>query len=519
MSAIITDQFRILSAENFLNSIGSTANSYYAFVGLTNSTDYKSDWETSPLDPIDSFDNYNDIWDTIVALKKINSDDVRQVIRRIEWQSGNTYDMYRHNISRDNRSKTSNRTSLYESNFYVMNSEYRVYICLNNGTDPENPTGRPSLDEPTFTDLEPRPAGVSGDGYIWKYLYTIKPNDIVKFDTLNYIPTPKNWLTNTENAPIRNHADPLVSGQIKTILITNRGSGIFDSEDPTSATKSYTNVPIVGDGSGAEATIVVGTDGTVESINVTNGGQNYTYGVVDLVSAGISGDTLPTFDVIIPPPGGHGSNIYTELGAKNVLVYSRIENDNLNPDFITGNKIARVGIIKNPISFDSTSVLSTQKASNTYAIKLTGAFESASFPSNSRITQTISGVGTAVGRVVSYDNKTGVLKYWQDRSNVGFQTGTSSLNFTPEFGYNLIRFSSSGGTVNGTINNLSVDSGFTGISTSIGGINYNLGQEFFNGISNPEVKKYSGEMIYIDNRPSITRSSNQKEDIKVILQF
>jgi hypothetical protein len=26
-------------------------------------------------------------------------------------------------------------------------------------------------------------------------------------------------------------------------------------------------------------------------------------------------------------------------------------------------------------------------------------------------------------------------------------------------------------------------------------------------------------MIYIDNRPSITRSSNQKEDIKVILQF
>jgi DUF2075 family protein len=35
----------------------------------------------------------------------------------------------------------------------------------------------------------------------------------------------------------------------------------------------------------------------------------------------------------------------------------------------------------------------------------------------------------------------------------------------------------------------------------------------------PEVKKYSGNIIYVDNRPSITRSSNQKEDIKVILQF
>jgi hypothetical protein len=29
-------------------------------------------------------------------------------------------------------------------------------------------------------------------------------------------------------------------------------------------------------------------------------------------------------------------------------MYSRIENDNQNPDFITGNQIARVGIVENP---------------------------------------------------------------------------------------------------------------------------------------------------------------------------
>jgi hypothetical protein len=513
MSAIITDQFRILSSENFLSSIGSTFNHYYSFVGLTNSTDYKADWETSPLDPIDSFDNYNDIWDTIIALKKITSDDVRQVIRKITWQSGNTYDMYRHDISRNNLSKPSNKTSLYESNFYVMNSDYKVYICLHNGTDPENPNGRPSLDEPTFTDLEPKSAGVSGDGYIWKYLYTIKPSDIIKFESLDYMPTPKDWPTNSENSQVRNHADPTVSGQIKIITITGRGSGLSNS------LITYSNVPIIGDGFGATATIVIGNDGTVESINVTNGGQNYTYGIVDLSSAGISGLVLPTFDVIIPPPGGHGKNVYTELGAKNVLIYSRIENDNLNPDFITGNKVARVGIIKNPDSFDSSTTLTAAKASNAYAVKLTGNFSSALFPANSIITQTIPGIGTAVGRVVSYDNKTGVLKYWQDRSNVGFQTGTSSLTFSPQFGYNLVRFSSSGGIINGSINNLSVDTSFTGFSTTINMMTYNLGQYFTNGISNPEVKRYSGEMIYIDNRPSITRSLNQKEDIKVILQF
>ncbi len=95
MSAIITDQFRILSAENFSLSVASTANAYYSFVGLTNSIEYKTDWEQTPLSPIDSFDNYNDVWDTIIGLKKINPDDVRQVIRRIDWVSGNTYDMYR----------------------------------------------------------------------------------------------------------------------------------------------------------------------------------------------------------------------------------------------------------------------------------------------------------------------------------------------------------------------------------------------------------------------------------------
>jgi hypothetical protein len=515
MSAIITDQFRILSAENFISSIGSTSSSYYSFVGLTNSTDYNEDWEQSPPTPIDSFDNFHDIWDTIIALKKINSEDVRQVIRRIDWESGITYDMYRHNISRDNLSTYTNKTNLYESNYYVMNSNYQVYICLNNGTDPENTKGRPSIDEPTFIDLEPRSAGSSGDGYIWKYLYTINPNDLIKFDSISYIPVPSNWDSNSSVANIRNNANSQSSGQIKITLIKNRGSGLGEF-------KSYTNVPIVGDGTGAEATVIVGNDSTVESISITNGGNGYTYGVVDLESAGITGNQLPVFEVIIPPDGGHGFNIYKELGAKNVLVYSRIENDNLNPDFITGNKIARIGIIKNPKSFGSNSILKDQKVSNTYAIKLEGSdneISSSSFPPNSIITQT-TGIGTAVGRVVSYDNKTGVLKYWQDRTMVGFSTGSTAQSSIPEYGYNLIRFSSSGGQIIGVNNNLSIDTGFSGIvTTTINSMTYNLGQYFTNGISNPEVQKYSGDMIYIDNRPSITRSVNQKEDIKVILQF
>ena len=67
--------------------------------------------------------------------------------------------------------------------------------------------------------------------------------------------------------------------------------------------------------------------------------------------------------------------------------------------------------------------------------------------------------------------------------------------------------------------NLSIDNLFNGISSVINNRTYYLGQSFTNGISSPEVRKHSGNIIYVDNRPSITRSSNQKEDIKVILQF
>jgi hypothetical protein len=303
------------------------------------------------------------------------------------------------------------------------------------------------------------------------------------------------------------------------VTIVNRGIGLG------TANQTYTRVPIHGDGTGAECTITVNNDSKIDSVTVTSGGTGYTYGTVDLVSGNVpTGTTSPIFNVIIPPQGGHGADIYRELGAYNVMVYSRIENDLENPDFITGNQVARIGIIENPQAYNSTSLLTSDKASAVSAIKLTGiGYSTATFPADSIITQTIGVGSTAVGRIVSYDNTTGVLKYWQDRSLAGFNTvGTAQTN--PTYGFKLHRFSSSVGTggtttIVGTDASLSIHTGFTGISTVINSRTYYLGQEFTSGISNPEVKKYSGNIVYVDNRPSITRSTNQKEDIKVILQF
>ena len=516
MAAIITDQIRILNAKNFLAGVTSTANAYYSFIGLPNPTDIESTWDTSPPSPKDNFDEEDNYWDTMIALKKINSSDARQVVTRRLWTSGTTYDMYRSDYSRTNTAKVSGATNLYAATYYVINSDYRVYICLNNGIDPDNPNGKPSLDEPTFTDLEPKKAGTSGDGYLWKYLYTIKPSDIVKFESTDFIPVPTDWSTNSDVASVRDNA---VDGAIKIVTITDRGVGLG------TANSTYTKVPIKGDGTGAECTIVINNDQKVSDVTVSTAGQNYTYGNVDLEAGGVpTGSTRPTFDVIIPPPGGHGFDVYRELGAYNVLLYSRIENDVENPDFITGNHIARVGVLENPKATTG-SLLSADKASAVSALRLAGTgYSSATFDADSTFTQTVSSGTTAVGRVVNYDQTTGVLKYWQDRTMAGFNTvGTAQTD--PTYGFNLTEFTATPGT-NGSLtiiptsgSNLAIDTSFTGVSTVINNRTYYLGQEFTSGLASPEVKKYSGNVIYVDNRPSITRSKNQKEDIKVILQF
>ena len=519
MAAIITDQLRILNAKNFVAGVQSSSNSYYTFIGIPNATDYQSDWNTSPPSPIDNFEEVNNTyWDGMLALKKIAPSDVSQVVRKTTWTSGITYDMWRNDISRNNPSQPSGSFDIYSANYYVINSDYRVYICLFNNANPENNfNGGPSLDEPTFTDLEPRTAGSSGDGYIWKYLYTISPSQAIKFDSTNYIPVPSDWYTNSTYAPVKNNA--AASGQLKTITIRNRGVALGD------ANKTYTGVPILGDGEGAEATIVINNDSQVQSITVSKGGSGYTFGTVDLVAGGVpTGTTAPVFNVIIPPPGGHGADIYRELGAYNVLTYSRFENDTENPDFIVGNQFAAVGLVENPLAYNSTQNLTLDKASAVYALKLTGTgYSEASFTPDAQITQTVGVGSTAVGRVVSYDQTTGVLKYWQDQALAGFNTN-GTQNTSPTYGFHLNRFTAdinSGGNfsiVGGSVN-LAIQTSFQGVSTVINSRTYYLGQNFINGVSQPESEKYSGNIIYLDNRPSVTRSSSQKEDVKIILQF
>jgi hypothetical protein len=54
---------------------------------------------------------------------------------------------------------------------------------------------------------------------------------------------------------------------------------------------------------------------------------------------------------------------------------------------------------------------------------------------------------------------------------------------------------------------------------TINNTDYDLGSRFTSGYSSPELKKNSAQVLYIDNRKSITRANDQIEDIKVVVEF
>ena len=125
MSAIVTDQFRILNASNFVESVESTSNSYYITVSLPNPTAVgfgrTSDWNTSPPAPLDSIAYNSHAGDVVLYGKKITSANIRRIIRRIDWVAGTRYEMYRDDYSIQNPSPLTNAATLYNSNYYVIN--------------------------------------------------------------------------------------------------------------------------------------------------------------------------------------------------------------------------------------------------------------------------------------------------------------------------------------------------------------------------------------------------------------
>lgn len=523
MSALVTDQFRILNATNFIESVDN--DSYYVWVGLSNPNisgfGRNANWDggtgvTNGVvpNPVDNLDYLTQYEDTLLFGKKVTSSNIRRVVKRVDWVRGKKYDMYRHDYSITNVSPIAKRARLYDSEYYVINSDYKVYICTQNGSSGINTTGNQSLYEPTHTDLEPTVAGLGGDGYYWKYLFTVSPSDIIKFDSTEYITLPNNWSNSTDSqiVSVRENGDSTVNdNQIKTVYIDNPGSNY-------QVLSEAVEVDILGDGTGGKVSIETNSSGEIINTTVTSGGKGYTYGIVDLGPIQPGGNIANPAKLIpiIPPSRGHGYDLYKELGADRVMIYSRF--DDSSRDFPTNTKFCQIGILKNPTRFISTDTFTDAQFSGLYSINFSSVNDILPIVGE-KITQSSTG---AVGYVASYDSDTKVLKYFRDRSL--YYAPAPSYDQTDYVGVSTdgnanVNFSNTGGNVTAPGGFVGQISSFSGITTTVNNSIINLGVTFEDGLANPEINKKTGDIIYIDNRPLVSRNIRQKEDIKIILEF
>ena len=504
--ALVTDKFRIYSAESFRNTLTAT-NKVYMFVGRAKtwgSTDVPPTGE-----PLDSFEYARTSYGDSVAFKRVDISDTALVVPRVDWTDptkttggvGRTYSMYKPDYA-PTKTTANGSSRLYDSNFYVMNSDFNVYKCLYNGQTPEFPRGRPSLVEPTGTsttiiETSDSPGVYS---YRWKYLYTIDADNILKFVTSEFIPVLSNTL-------VKSAAN---SGSVDTVVVENAGSGYNNG--------TFTNVPIRGDyningGTQALCTVIV-VSGSISSVTITQAGSGYSFASIDVsLIPNIGSGTDADLDVVLPPNGGHGFDSVRELGAYRLMFASKLETTSAFVDFPNDLTYRRVGLVLNPTDYNTTTICSQNTRSAVKAMILPQGTAVGAPTGNFAPGETITQATTnAKGLVVSYDAITKVLKYYQDSVD-----GTVNGDIIPFSGQNQIT-----GSVNSYVATPDNSQGTASVPVTqiqIGVSVYELGLSFVEGYANEEIELNSGEILYLDNRIPITRSADQNEELKVVIEF
>lgn len=329
-------------------------------------------------------------------------------------------------------------------------------------------------------------------------MYTIPVASVLKFFSSEYVPV-------LLDSSILSNA---VSGEIDTVVITASGAGYNNG--------NYDNVSIVGDGTGGRLSIVV-DGGKIVNATVTSGGTGYTFGKIIVESInGIGTGTGGSIDVIIPPQGGHGSDPKFELGAYRVMINAKLAYSEGSGDFPIDNDYRRIGLVLNPYKFNTQELSDELTLSSTKSVVFSPTFQG-NFTVDEIITQTRTVGGQSVtsrARVISWNPITKVLKYYQNKIDGIFPEITGSLNTFD--GSNVIIGASSGASAEPDVNFPAVPGSST---RTINNTEYDLGMKFTSGYAFPEIQRNSGEVIYIDNRKSISRANDQIEDIKIVIEF
>ncbi len=571
MAALVTNKFRIHNAKQFIEAFDEVAFGSGAAItdssGLLNSNMYLfigkvTGWsdDASPPTPTDSVANtHYENWRDMIAAKKITSTDVSHAIPRKNWTNNTNYFAF-----------TDNTSTLHSQDFYVMTGDYNVYKCLSNSdTNSSGSVASTSTTKPTGTGT----AIIStADGYKWKFMYQIAASDALKFVTPNYIPVDvvrrsNNFLANTfDNAPAQVQFDVETAaaasgggnGAIEVVHLTTRGSqylgetgnlsGVtntttvtitgttlsaddcivnndiyFTSGDASgeggtitdfnattkvvtyspattaaSSTDGYAigpKVVISGDGQGANVRCTVNATGAINATAVIAGGNNYSNASITVISNASQSNSFnpsPTavLTPIIGPRGGHGSNAIDELGGYYILVNSRLEYSESN-NFTTDNDFRKVGLLAQPKfsngDFANTSVVDQATAA------VVSSWNGTAFAVDELVTGATSG---ATGRVVDFTGNNTIRM-----TDVIPAGNSTTAGFNGIYGY----FTNTEVIAANTVGN-----GGSGASATANGSG---------AITGGDLERFSGDIIYVENRSPISRADDQIEDIKLIIEF
>ena len=335
-------------------------------------------------------------------------------------------------------------------------------------------------------------------------MYSITSSESAKYLTTDFMPV-------SDDSTV---AAAATDGKIESLDVT-AGSGYTDG--------TYYS-PIQGDGtnagtsSGAIVRITV-SGGALQSFGLTagtdttihDGGALYTFGSVKLgnvfsdsslssstsIGSGSGGAVTP----IISPKGGHGNSAIVELGGHYVMTATTLTQDE-NDDLTVANDFRQIGIVIDPTTYGTSTVASASTARQTFVVKF--ASTSGTFEADEKITQATTG---ATGKVVEYDSTRGLLYFQQERFG-DFGTNSSTGDFTLFSGANVITGATSSAT--GTPSSESSETVTLANNNTL---------TLTSGYANPELQPDSGNIIYLENRKPISRSSDQTEDIKVIIEF
>ena len=471
MAAIVTNKFRLNNAEQFYESFAEASTSYYLFVGRpqawTATTPYGGGTDSAPPTPLDNVDDEYMYFRDMLAAKRIATTDIQYAIPRHNWTTGTVYDYYRGDYGSQWSStvtdivKTVNAgINLWASTtlFYVLSSTNNVYKCMSNNG------GVASTVEPSGTS---NAEYSTGDGYWWKYMYTLTTTQITDFLTADFMPVVTNATVSTA----------AVDGAIRQYKVMRGGAGYT----PGSYAASVGGDGVLRGGVQATASITVGAGGDVTACAVNVAGSKYTFGTITMPAGAGSPSTDAIITPLIGPPGGHGYNAVDELGGFYIMTNTTISGTEGSGDFVVDQDFRRVGIVLNPYNYGTTTI---STASTLNALKsMTFSGTPGSFLIDEVITGGTSG---AKGLVVAWDSTTKILKYIQTQ-----WTGVSATLPYSEVAFAALEVVTSASNATGTIASL----------------------------TNPEIAYYTGKGIYVEDRAPISRATDKTENIKLIVEF